>query len=73
MAGSQNCQVINLAFGDDFLTLIILTIINKSKTELCTEYFLRTPCNIEMKTTESLFSGDKAKQLFGFEPRFLRR
>ena len=46
------------------------TILNRSSAELCAEYFPRTPCDIEAKTTQSLFSGEKAKQLLGFEPRF---
>ena len=46
------------------------TTLNRSSAELCAEYFPRTPCDIEAKTTQSLFSGDKAKQLYGFEPRF---
>ena len=46
------------------------TILNRSSAEHCAEYFPATPCDIEANTTRSLFSGDKAKQLFGFEPRF---
>ena len=46
------------------------TILNRSSAEHCAEYFPETPCDIEANTTQSLFSGDKAKQLFGFEPRF---
>ena len=45
------------------------TVLNRSSAEHCAEYFPETPCDIESNTTRSLFSGDKAKQLFGFEPR----
>jgi len=46
------------------------TTLARSSTEHCAEYFPETPCDIKANTTQSLFSGDKAKQLFGFEPRF---
>jgi nucleoside-diphosphate-sugar epimerase len=46
------------------------TTLARSSAEHCAEYFPETPCDIEANTARSLFSGDKAKQLFGFEPRW---
>lgn len=38
--------------------------------EHCARYFPGTPCDIAPQTVESIFSGKKAKQLLGFEPRW---
>ena len=63
-ATSTNAQttVINATAGD--------TVLTRTSAEHCAEYFPETPCDIEVNTTQSLFSGEKAKQFFGFEPRY---
>ncbi len=61
-SASADTTIINATAAD--------TILNRNSVEHCAEYFPATPCDIEANTTQSLFSGDKAKQLFGFEPRF---
>ncbi|MEM7279249.1 MAG: NAD(P)-dependent oxidoreductase [Pseudomonadota bacterium] len=45
------------------------SILLRSSVEHCAEYFPDTPCDIEPQTTNALFSGAKAKQLFGFEAK----
>jgi nucleoside-diphosphate-sugar epimerase len=59
---SEETTIINATAAD--------TILNRSSAEHCAENFPETPCDLEANTTQSLFSSDKAKQLFGFEPRF---
>jgi nucleoside-diphosphate-sugar epimerase len=46
------------------------SILNCWTADHCARHFPGTPCEIAANTTQSLFSGDKAKQLFGFEPRW---
>ena len=45
------------------------SILLRSSAEHCAEYFPDIPCDIEPRTTGSLFSGAKANQLFGFEAK----
>ncbi|MGI9287129.1 MAG: NAD-dependent epimerase/dehydratase family protein, partial [Pseudomonadales bacterium] len=46
------------------------TTLNDWTATHCAKHFPKTPCDIAADTVQSLFSGEKAKRLFGFEPRW---
>ena len=45
------------------------TTLNDSTAKHYAKYFPGVPCDIAPQSVDSIFSGSKAKQLFGFEPR----
>jgi len=62
MSEDDETTIINATAAD--------TILNDSTAEHCAKYFPGTPCDIAPQSVESMFSGSKAKQLLGFEPRW---
>jgi len=62
MSDNDETTIINATAAD--------TTLDEPTVEHCARYFPGTPCDIATKTMESIFSGDKAKQLLGFEPRW---